>query len=135
MSIWIFSISLALIVIIMGLKMFELKRGRQFLVSKKLLVADEIVVPKVVTVYRFFTERGEKTLTGYISQIPLFIRKVIIKVSRMVDEKSKVLRDSSRGKYSLKNGDTPNSEFLKTMIEYKNGEKDKENGKGHTTLK
>jgi hypothetical protein len=128
MSIWVFSVSLGLITIIIGSKMFELKRGKRFFVSQKLLEADEAVIPKVTAFYHFFTERGKRTLISYLSHVTDAVVKGIVRFSHMVEEKSKALKDSSRGKYVLKNGDTPRSEFLRTIIEHRNEERNKESG-------
>jgi len=117
------------------LKGFEIKRGRRFGLSNKLLAADEKVIPKAAFVYNFITGSGEKTLLGHVSKIPLIVGKGVTKISGIIEEKSKALKDSSRGKYSLKNGRTPRSDFLKTMIEYKNGEKSKDEEEQTDSLK
>lgn len=122
----VFALSLSVLAGMIALKSIELKAGKRFLISRKLRATDTIVVPKLTAFYLFLTGTGEKTLLAHLREIPLWVGKAMTRVAVLLEEQAHKLRESSRGKYTLKNGHTPRTEFLKTIIDYKNGEK-KEN--------
>ncbi|MEK7514486.1 MAG: hypothetical protein AAB587_01555 [Patescibacteria group bacterium] len=124
MTIWILLFALVVLIGMIIIKGVENARGKDFFFSKKLRLADDTVVPKARSAYLFFLGRGDMTLSALFLSIPHRLGARLTSLSHYIEKKIEAINNSSRGKRSLNEIGTPRSEFLKTISDYK--EKDKE---------
>lgn len=133
----LFIFSLVCLVGLFALKEVERRQGRAFKFSIWLGSFDNHLTPKVNAFFLFFRGEGEGILRHWFQ---MFIRKFVYFIFHLLStlqKKYNTFKESSRGQYPLKNNGT-NSDFLKQVSEYKNGNgwKGEENtGKEAETLK
>lgn len=116
----LFIFSLVCLIGLFALKEAERRRGRAFGFSLWLGSFDDHLTPKVNAFFLFFRGEGEGSLRYWFDMLIKKTMHFVFRLLSGLQKKYDTFKESSRGQYPLKNNGT-NSDFLKQVSEYKNG--------------
>lgn len=116
----LFVLSLVCLAGLFILKEAERRRGRSSRFSLWLGSFDDTLAPKISAFFLFFRGEGKGSLKFLLQLLVQKIKSYIWRFLIGFQKKYDTLKKSSRGQYPLNNNGT-NSDFLKQVSEYKNG--------------